>query len=314
MTGSEKLTAYFAHDDFISDLKEEFALNKIKIIKEKKNFFLTEGPNASCVWAQQTWENCEIKNFTSIKDAANQLRAISKIWMPSSLENHRRTMLIAENFKNHKPVKMKFSGKLQNECVPSYLLLDANTLLLSPNIFPAYPEGKISFDETKEAPSRAYLKLWESFTLHVQAPKKGQTCVDLGSCPGGWTWVLAKLGCKVWSVDKAPLDPNVEKLSNVTSIKKDAFTLKPTQALELFGLSEPLDWLFSDIICDPKRLLELVQEWRNAKAAKNFLCTIKFKGETDFPTLKKFLEIPGSKAFHLNHNKHEVTWLLTEKQ
>jgi 23S rRNA (cytidine2498-2'-O)-methyltransferase len=182
-------------------------------------------------------------------------------------------------------------------------------MISSTDVQPAFPQGKIDFIETKEAPSRAYLKLWEAFTLHLKAPDQKQTCADLGSCPGGWTWVLASLGCKVWSIDKAPLAPHVENMKNVTSIKKDAFSLKPLQALDMFGLNKPLDWFFSDIICDPKRLLELVREWRSAGAAKNFLCTIKFKGKTDFETMNRFLEISNSRAFHLNHNKHEVTWV-----
>ena len=61
-------------------------------------------------------------------------------------------------------------------------------------------------------PNRAYLKLWEALTLAAnmpdgRMPRPGELCLDLGSSPGGWSWVLQKLGARVISVDKAPLDP-----------------------------------------------------------------------------------------------------------
>ena len=128
-------------------------------------------------------------------------------------------------------------------------------------------------------------------------------CLDLGACPGGWSWVIASLGAKVISVDKAPLDPRIAALPNITCRKESAFGLDPHSVGKV-------DWLFSDIICYPQRLLGLVQRWREAGLARNFLCTIKFQGETDFDALRQFLEIPGSRAFHLFHNKHELTWVL----
>jgi hypothetical protein len=47
------------------------------------------------------------------------------------------------------------------------------------------------------------------FTLICERPQPSEFCVDLGSSPGGWTWVLQKLGARVLSVDKAALDPSV---------------------------------------------------------------------------------------------------------
>ena len=71
----------------------------------------------------------------------------------------------------------------------------------------------------------------------------------------------------------------------------------------------PVDWLFSDVICYPARLLALVNRWREAKAARNFVCTIKFQGETDHATVAAFAAIPGSRLLHLAHNRHELTWV-----
>jgi 23S rRNA (cytidine2498-2'-O)-methyltransferase len=46
-----------------------------------------------------------------------------------------------------------------------------------------------------------------------------------------------------------------------------------------------------------------------AGAARRFVCTIKFQGETDFETMRAFAGIPGSRLMHLNANKHELTWV-----
>jgi 23S rRNA (cytidine2498-2'-O)-methyltransferase len=72
---------------------------------------------------------------------------------------------------------------------------------------------------------------------------------------------------------------------------------------------EPVDWLFSDVIAYPDRLLALVQRWIEAKAARHIVCTIKFQGPTDHDSADAFAAIPGGQVVHLFHNKHELTFL-----
>ena len=106
--------------------------------------------------------------------------------------------------------------------------------------------------------------------------------------------LFRSLGAKVVAVDKAPLAPRIAKL--VECRQESAFGLKP----------EKTDWLFSDVICEPARLLKLVERW--LPVAPNIVCTLKFKGATDHATAQKFAEIPGSQLVHLHHNRHELTW------
>jgi 23S rRNA (cytidine2498-2'-O)-methyltransferase len=179
-------------------------------------------------------------------------------------------------------------------------------MLASPACSSPYPNGAYIFEENKtEAPSRAYLKLWEALTRLQKFPKAGETCIDLGACPGGWTWVLQRLGANVISVDKAPLAPPIAALPNIRYIQQSAFGLNP----EEIGA---VDWLFSDIICYPERALRLIENWKKSGLVRNMVSTIKFQGKTDYETLKKFMEIPGSSIFHLYNNKHEVTWVNLE--
>ena len=132
-------------------------------------------------------------------------------------------------------------------------------------------------------------------------PGPGDVCIDLGASPGGWTWVLQKLGARVLSVDKAPLDASVARLPNVEERRESAFGLDPRSLGRV-------DWLFSDIVCYPKRLLTLVRNWLDKGDVRRFVCTIKFQGATDFATMREFAAIPGARLLHLHHNKHELTW------
>ena len=78
-----------------------------------------------------------------------------------------------------------------------------------------------------------------------------------------------------------------------------------------FGLApEKVDWLFSDVICYPARLLALVGRWRGF--ARNMVCSIKFQGGTDHASAEAFAAIPGARVFHSAHNKHELTFALLE--
>ena len=86
---------------------------------------------------------------------------------------------------------------------------------------------------------------------------------------------------------------------------ESAFALEPASV-------GPVDWLFSDIVCYPARLLRLVERWRASGLVRNFVCTIKFQGETDHESAAAFAAIPGAQVLHLHHNKHELTFLLSE--
>jgi 23S rRNA (cytidine2498-2'-O)-methyltransferase len=83
---------------------------------------------------------------------------------------------------------------------------------------------------------------------------------------------------------------------------KSAFALDP----RAIG---PVDWLFSDVVCYPKRLPGLVQKWLAAAAVRRFVCTVKFQGATDFEAMRQLAAVPGSRLLHLHYNKHELTWI-----
>jgi 23S rRNA (cytidine2498-2'-O)-methyltransferase len=185
----------------------------------------------------------------------------------------------------------------------SWTLLEGGTVLAAANCTSAFPNGEVRFAEDRNGPpSRAYLKLWEALTLIGERPLPGDTCVDLGSSPGGWSWALARTGAHVISVDKAPLAPAVARLPNVEYRGDSAFALEPSSL-------GPIDWLFADIACYPARLLALIERWFAAGTCRRFVCTIKFQGPTDHAIAARFAAIPGATLRHLFHNRHELTWM-----
>lgn len=296
------MIAYLAVEKFLPELLKE--LKDVQSVHG--NLVLTNGPIQNTVWAQNIWLNAEVISFESISQAAKALKSRGLLWALYSFENHRRAELIQEQLPKVRPRVVDFLAPLPKDPIGAWTLLDKNTLLAASETNSLFPLGAVQFNENKEVPpSRAYLKLWELFTVYGVRPSAGQKVVDFGSCPGGWTWVLQQMGCNVVSIDRAPLDEKIARLPRIQFIKTNAFNVKP----EDIGA---IDWFFSDIICYPEKLLELVQSWQNSGLCSNFVCTIKFQGKTDFEALAAFQRLENSRIQHLHHNKHEVTlWIRT---
>lgn len=293
------LTGYLAPEGFLPELQEELG-ERVREVHGR--LVLAEGPAQTVAWTANVWHEPQRIAIASIGDAATKLRAIQRNWALYSCAHHRRAALIAERLPKVSAKPLVFGAPAPTAPLGSWTLLDPNTILAAARCGSAFPNGEVQFVEDKTAPSRAYLKLWEVFTVLGERPAPGAFCLDLGSSPGGWTWVLQKLGARVLSVDKAPLDPAVARLPNVAERHESAFGLDP-RALGR------VDWLFSDVICYPKRLLTLVRNWMEKGDVGRFVCTVKFQGATDFATMAAFAALPGSRLLHLHHNKHELTWV-----
>lgn len=292
------ITAYLAAEGFERELETELG-----DVKERYGrLSIAEGPPRPAAWAQNVWLAPERARIASIKDAARTLRGVQRNWALYSFEHHRRAALIEAELPKVSAKPIAPFSELPKAPLGSWTLVDRDHLLFSAACTSPFPNGQVRFVEDREGPpSRAYLKLWELFTLSGVWPREGERCIDLGSAPGGWTWVLAKLGARVISVDKAELDPRALS-AHVEHRRESAFGIDPREIGRV-------DWLFSDVICYPARLLALVERWIAAGAAARFVCTIKFQGETDHETARRFAAIEGSRLLHLSHNKHELTWM-----
>ena len=294
-----ELTGYLAPEGFVAELQTELG----GACETHHRLLLAPGPERPVAWAANVWRDPVRMEIASIGDAAKKLRAIQRNWALYSCAQHRRAALIAENLPKVSAKPLRFGDGAPTAPLGSWTLLDKDTLLASPHCSSPFPNGEVHFVEDRAAPpSRAYLKLWELFTVLGRQPVRGDFCLDLGSSPGGWTWVLQQLGARVLSVDKAPLDPRIADLPDIEHRRESAFALDPSAAGRV-------DWLFSDVVCYPGRLLTLVNKWIAAKTVRSFVCTIKFQGAADFSIIQQFAAIPGSRLLHLHHNKHELTWI-----
>jgi 23S rRNA (cytidine2498-2'-O)-methyltransferase len=291
-------TAYLAADGYVEELAHE--LDGVE--RRHGRLLIASGPPRPAAWAANVWlEPREIK-IASISDAAAKLRAIQRNWVMYAPELYRRASLIQDQLPTVSAKPLVFGAPSPAAPLGSWTLLDAETILAAPRCTSPFPNGEVHFVEDRNGPpSRAYLKLWETLILIGCRPGPGERCLDLGSSPGGWSWALQQLGAQVVSVDKAPLAPEIARLPGIEHRQESAFARDP----RTLG---PVDWLFSDVVCYPARLLALVERWLAASMCRNFVCTLKFQGATDHETARRFAAIPGSQLRHLFHNKHELTW------
>ena len=291
------LSGFLAADGCEADLEEELR-RAGRTVHWHGRLALSDAPPIHAAWALECWTAPALLPAPSVKAAADALRAIQRNWALLPTVQHRRAALIEARLPPVKARALTFPEPAPTGHLGGWTLLDGDTILASPTKTSPFVNGAPRFVEDREGPpSRAYLKLWEGLTRLGRMPGPGDTCLDLGAAPGGWTWVLAGLGATVIAVDKAPLEPAIAAMQGVSWRGESAFGLEPFA----------VDWLFSDIICYPERLLGLVQRWM-AAGVGNIVCTLKFQGETDHETAAKFAAIPGGLLFHAAHNKHELTF------
>jgi 23S rRNA (cytidine2498-2'-O)-methyltransferase len=293
-------SAYLAADGFESALAEELRRADVAVERWHGRLALSLDPPRHAAWALDVWTAPVEYPAPSVKAAADALRAVQRNWCGYAALHHRRSALIAARLPPVKARPLVFPQAPPASHLGAWTLLEPALLLASATKTSPFVNGECAFVEDHIGPpSRAYLKLWEALTRLGRWPAAGETCLDLGASPGGWTFVLASLGAQVLAVDRAPLDPRVAAMPGVTWQEGSAFGLAP----------QPVDWLVCDVIAYPERLLALVRRWVEAGAARHIVCTIKFQGETDHEAASAFAAIAGAEVIHLFHNKHELTFI-----
>lgn len=299
------LRVFLAPPGFSKELCEEITRGGGSVVLARGELVIAKNTQARPAWAQVEWLQPVFQKLESIQDMQKFLRSQAKsAWVNAPTIHHRRASLIAGALPSLKSWQLEFSESLPKLNFGSWALLDRNFIVASLISDHPLPLGAAPFAEDKSGPpSRAYLKLWELFTLWQFGPDPGDSCLDLGASPGGWTWVLQEMGCQVTAVDKAPLDKSLAANKEIKFRKASAFSLEPRDQENDFT------WLFSDVICYPERLYQFVERWLRERPETNFVCTLKFQGPTDFATMEKFRALTPSLLVHLAANKHELTWV-----
>ncbi len=166
------------------------------------------------------------------------------------------------------------------------------------------PGGRQRMHRTGDAPSRAGLKLEEAWTLLGLWPAPGETCVDLGAAPGGWTARALDRGAQVVAVDRAALAPALEANPRLQHVRESAFSYRP---------EEPVDWLLCDMAWRPLEVAALLARWGREGWALHLVANLKLPMRDKVETLERarsVLEEGGWKALRMRqlyHDRDEVT-------
>ncbi len=166
--------------------------------------------------------------------------------------------------------------------------------------------GQQRMADDPAAPSRSYLKIEEAYGLVGAEPGPGETVVDLGAAPGGWSYSAARRGAQVIAVDNGPLKQGALGNVSIDHVRGDAFRFVPAQG-------RGVDWLFCDMVEDPRRVLrEVLEPWLAARRCRRFVVNLKF-GRTDpvalLEEVRTQLRPHCARLFvrHLFHDREEFT-------
>ena len=285
--------------EFKSQLLEELKWLQLTPLHATPSMLWLQEDRVEPAWAQCVWRNVIALPYDSISDARKKLAQISPRWSYYGDLLHRRGSLIAAGLNLNLELDHRKFPIGAAHPVAAFTLAGADMIFYSLSVQRPTASGGLTFVENKiEPPSRAYLKLWEALTILGDYPRPDEHVVDLGACPGSWSWVLGKLGAQVISIDRSELKLKI-LFPRLQFQRGDAFAFQPRK----------MDWVLSDVICAPDKLLSYVKTWIHSGLCTKYICTVKFTGQPDYRVIDEFRKLPRSRIIHLAHNKNEVTWI-----
>jgi 23S rRNA (cytidine2498-2'-O)-methyltransferase len=173
----------------------------------------------------------------------------------------------------------------------------------------AFIHGQRRMADDEAAPSRSYLKVEEAFVVLGSEPQAGETVVDLGAAPGGWSYSAAKRGARVIAVDNGPLKGGALNHPLIEHRMDDAFHFN-------FEENAAYDWMLCDLLEEPHHVMKnLVEPWLARGWCRRFVFNLKF-GHVDSVALLRELHAPdsplsryapGFRVRHLYHDREEFT-------
>ena len=169
--------------------------------------------------------------------------------------------------------------------------------------------GQRRMADDPQAPSRSYLKIEEAYVVLGREPVEGETVVDLGAAPGGWSYSAAKRGALVIAIDNGPLKGGALDHPRIEHRQEDAFRYVP-------ATGQTCNWLFCDMVEEPHHVLRhIVEPWLERGWCRHFVVNFKF-GRVDPVALLQELRqpdsilqryAPGVRIRHLYHDREEFT-------
>lgn len=177
-----------------------------------------------------------------------------------------------------------------------------------------------------DAPSRSTLKLEEAILTFIPAQQmtscfqEQMNAVDLGACPGGWTYQLVKRGLFVYAVDHGKMAASLHDTGRIEHCPEDGFKFQPPKR-------KKIHWLVCDMVEQPRRISELILKWLLQGWCQETIFNLKlpmkkryFEVQQCIQLIEQQLTKNGLKfklqAKHLYHDREEITLhivLLNEK-
>ncbi|ESP95256.1 MULTISPECIES: 23S rRNA (cytidine(2498)-2'-O)-methyltransferase RlmM [Pseudoalteromonas] len=167
-----------------------------------------------------------------------------------------------------------------------------------------------------DGPSRSTLKLDEAFNVFLtkeqaeERARPGMRGVDLGACPGGWTYQLVRRGMFVAAIDNGPMNDKLMDSGQVKHFREDGFKYRPEK--------RNIDWLVCDMVEKPSKVTQLMIDWIVNGFAKELIFNLKLPMKKRFDSVYECLQLIDDElahynvgyklqAKHLYHDREEVT-------
>lgn len=165
-----------------------------------------------------------------------------------------------------------------------------------------------------QAPSRSSLKLDEAILLFLSPEEQqarlqpGMQAVDLGACPGGWTYQLVRRGLFVQAVDNGAMADSLMETGQVRHFAEDGFKFRPKK--------KNVHWLVCDMVEQPARVAKLMCQWLREGWCKETIFNLKLPMKRRYESVQEALAMidealsPNAyalKAKHLYHDREEIT-------
>lgn len=170
----------------------------------------------------------------------------------------------------------------------------------------AWLGGQRRMADHPAAPSRSYLKVEEAYGILGCTPGDGESVIDLGAAPGGWSFSAAEKGARVIAVDNGPLKGGALDHPRIEHRREDAFHFRPPAGTTF-------DWMFCDLVENPHHVLRsIVEPWLHQGWCRRFVINLKFGradavgllGETRVALAPKCAQLV---VRHLFHDREEFT-------
>jgi len=167
-----------------------------------------------------------------------------------------------------------------------------------------------------DAPSRSTLKLEEAFLVLLDDDERGRwlqpgmTAVDLGACPGGWTYQFVRRSIRTFAVDNGAMAESLMATGIVEHLRADGFRYQP---------NKPVEWMVCDMVEQPIKVAERMATWLREGWCRHTMFNLKLPMKKRWPEVQRCFEamraaVPFEldlRAKQLYHDREEITVFAT---